>query len=138
MGCTDDVKEGRHVHAAHSTHVHARPGPSRGTSARICMHVRKHGGAASRGATSANIVKLDNSDCRRKLIRCNVGPLTVHFFEGGKNRRLMANKSEFIKLQLCMHTNGVPAVAEKRGAGHRASIVDWRAPCVLLPKTKFI
>lgn len=69
------------MHAAHSTHVHARPGPSRGTSARICMHIRKHGDA-SHGAASANIVKLDNSDCRRKLIRCNAGPLTVHFFKG--------------------------------------------------------
>lgn len=37
-------------------------------------------------SASANIVKLDNSDCLRKLIRCNAGPLTVHFFEERRTR----------------------------------------------------
>lgn len=89
MGCTDDVKEERHVHAAHShmaahtcangrTHSPTRLYAYTYVNTRTVTHA--HAYVASFRDTSANIIKLNQNKCIRKLIRYNAGPLNVDVY----------------------------------------------------------
>lgn len=77
MGCTDDVKEERHVHVAHlhmCTHTRANGLTYRRALACACIHT------VYICVASADIIKLNVSKCIRKLIKHNVRPLNVNFY----------------------------------------------------------
>ena len=86
MGCTDDVKEERHVHAAHAhmcTRAHVQTDPHTDAHLHPYIYICKHSDAHIHREpvdTSANIIKLNQNKCIRKLIRYNVSPLNVNFY----------------------------------------------------------
>lgn len=89
MGCRDDVKEERHVHAAHlhmCTHTRANGLTYRRALAFTCMHtcICKHTYTCIHYKavdTSENIIKLNLNKCFRKLIKYNMRPQNVNFYK---------------------------------------------------------
>lgn len=79
------------LHTYTCARTHVRMDSHTGTHLHAYIYICKHSRARARIQrepvdTSANIIKLDQNNCLRKLIRYNASPLNVNFFNKGSTR----------------------------------------------------